>query len=68
MSGSKDGTDAAFGEQLFDVAITQTESQVPPRGQHDHLGGKSEASESGTWRQRRATPSGQSHRPILPGS
>jgi hypothetical protein len=29
--------DAAFGEKLLDVAIRESEPQVPSHGQHDHL-------------------------------
>ena len=37
--------DAALGEEFFDVAEGQAETQVPADRQHDHLGRKAEASE-----------------------
>jgi hypothetical protein len=35
--------DAAFGEQLLDVAVGQAEAQVPADRQHDHIGWEAEA-------------------------
>ena len=37
--------DAAFGQQLLDVAVRQREAQVPAHGQHDHVGWEAEAGE-----------------------
>jgi hypothetical protein len=37
--------DAAFGQQLLDVAVRQREAQVPAHRQHDHIGREAEASE-----------------------
>jgi hypothetical protein len=37
--------DAAFGEQLLDVAVRQRETQVPAHREDDHLGWEAEASE-----------------------
>jgi hypothetical protein len=35
--------DAAFGEQLLDVAVRQREAQGPADRQHDHVGREAEA-------------------------
>jgi hypothetical protein len=40
VDGDVVNLDAAFGEQLFDVAVPQAEAQVPTDGQDDHVGGK----------------------------
>jgi hypothetical protein len=37
--------DAAFGQQLLDVAVGQREAQVPAHGQHDHISWEAEAGE-----------------------
>jgi hypothetical protein len=37
--------DTAFGEQFFDVAEGQAETQVPADRQHDHIGREEEARE-----------------------
>jgi hypothetical protein len=37
--------DAAFGEQLLDVAVRQREAQVPAHRKDDHIGRKAETSE-----------------------
>ena len=37
--------DAAFGEQLLDIAVGQSEPQIPTNRQHDHLGWEPEPSE-----------------------
>jgi hypothetical protein len=40
--------DAAFGEQLFDVAVGQPEAQRPAHRQHDDVGWEAEAREGGS--------------------
>jgi hypothetical protein len=42
--------DAAFGEQLLDVAVGQAVAQVPPHCYHDHLGREPEPGERRTRR------------------
>ena len=37
--------DAALGEQLLHVAVRQREAQLPPHGQHDHVGREAEPDE-----------------------
>jgi hypothetical protein len=39
--------DAAFGEQLLDVAVRQRETQVPADRQHDHIRREAETGEGG---------------------
>ena len=36
---------SALSQEFFDVAVGQTEAQVPADGQHDHIGREAEASE-----------------------
>ena len=57
--------DAAFGEQFFDVAEGQAETQVPADRQHDHLGREAEASEGRSRAGSRARAAG-SHDNSLP--
>src|SRR6266545_4087013 len=45
VDGDVIDVDAAFGEQLLDVAVRQREAQVPADRQHDHVGGKAKAGE-----------------------
>jgi hypothetical protein len=47
VDGDVVNLDAAFGEQLFDVAVRQAEAQVPTDGQDDHVGREAEPSEGG---------------------
>lgn len=47
VDGDVVNLDAAFGEQLFDVAVPQAEAQVPTDGQDDHVGWEAEPSEGG---------------------
>jgi hypothetical protein len=47
VDGDVVNLDAAFGEQLFDVAARQAEAQVPTDGQDDHVGWEAEPSEGG---------------------
>jgi hypothetical protein len=37
--------DAAFGEEFLDVAVGQTEAEIPADGEHDHIGWEAEAGE-----------------------
>jgi hypothetical protein len=39
--------DAAFGEQLLDVAVRQAEAQIPADRQHNHIGWEAEAGKAG---------------------
>ena len=41
--------DAAFGEQLLDVAVGQPEPQIPAHGQRDDLRREAEPGELRTW-------------------
>jgi hypothetical protein len=41
--------DAAFGEQLLDVAIGQRKAQVPTDRQDDHIGREAEPGEGRAW-------------------
>jgi hypothetical protein len=36
---------SALGQEFFDVAVGQTEAQIPANGQHDHIGREEEARE-----------------------
>jgi hypothetical protein len=57
--------DAAFGEQLLDVAVRQRETQVPADRQHDHLGREAEGGEGRSRDSSRARAAG-SHDTGLP--
>jgi hypothetical protein len=41
--------DAAFGEQLFDVAVGEAKAQVPADRQHDHIRREAETGEGRLW-------------------
>ena len=41
--------DAAFGEQLFDVAVGEAKAQVPADRQHDHIRREAETGEGRPW-------------------
>jgi hypothetical protein len=65
VDGDVVDVDAAFGEQLFDVAVGEAKAQVPADRQHDHLGREAEAGEGRPWDGSRARAAG-SHDDSLP--
>ena len=56
--------ETAFSQQLLDVPIGQRETQIPPNGQHDHLGREPEPDE--LRRRDRRTHDTSSHHTIMP--
>jgi hypothetical protein len=57
--------DAAFGEQLFDIAVGQAEAQLPAHRQHDDVGREAPTRERQAGHGCRAGPAG-SHGSSLP--
>jgi hypothetical protein len=55
VDGDVVDVDAAFGEELFDIAIRQAVAQVPPNGQQDHPGGNRNPTNDGDSRRQRST-------------
>jgi hypothetical protein len=52
---------SALGQQLFDIAIGESITEVPAHCQHDHLPGEPEAGERLWWREDRTNTADAAH-------
>src|SRR5947209_14244993 len=57
---------SALGQQLFDIAIGESITEIPAHCQHDHLSGEPEAGERRWWREDRTKTADAVHAPSMP--